>query len=72
MISKGLQHIDFQVGGTSVLSHMFRPPFLGPEVTQEWQEVQRRELCGQLGTVFLISKAREKVIATRHALSEPP
>lgn len=45
---------------------------MGPEVTQEWQEGQRRQLCGQLGTSFLIPEAREKVIVTGHILSGCP
>ena len=38
---------------------------MGPEVIQEWQEATRKLLCGQLGTLFLIPEAREKVIITR-------
>ena len=32
---------------------------MGPEVTQEWQQAWRRQLCGQLGTSFLVPEARE-------------
>lgn len=65
VISRGLQHIDSRQGDLCSLFHILWLPFLGPEVTQEWQEAQRRQLSGQLGTSFLIPEAREKVIAKR-------
>lgn len=42
VISRGLQHIDSRQGDLCSLFYILWLPFLGLEVTQEWQEAQRR------------------------------
>lgn len=57
--------LTFQAGGAPAPSYSLRLPFLGPEVIQEAGGQQEAALWPQLGTLFLIPEAREKVITTR-------